>query len=127
MVKENPYINKYHSLISTPYSKTVYLDNDIICLKPFRDLFLSQKLLVMSKNESYDISLLGSINELMLAGSSKFPWYNTGVLVYDNKFVKILEKYEKYTDFIPELRHYDQSLISFIIYHEQIDNNSAWC
>lgn len=126
--RDNPYINKYYSLLETPYSKTLYLDNDVLCLQSFKDIFDSDSLLIMQKNDFYEDSaispILGNNPKTML--KEPFPWYNTGILVYDKSFIDILNKYEFFIKFIPVLRHFDQSLISYLIYLEKIPNCSSW-
>lgn len=115
--------------MSTPYSKTLYLDNDILCIQDFKDIFDSSSLLIMRKDAFYDSSAISILLDKTqnIVRDERFPWYNTGLLVYDNAFVDVLKKYEKFIEFIPSLRHFDQSLISYLIYRENIPNISSWC
>ncbi len=122
----NPYVNKYLTLIKSPFDHTLYIDNDVICTRPFGDLFEVDKTLAMKKNEDYDIAILGeAISENIKSSYQQFPWYNTGILKYNDKLKKYLKDYISCLEHIPNIQHFDQSIISFVLFHEEIKTASS--
>ena len=55
----------------------------------------------------------------------QFPWYNTGIIKYDYRLKRCLSQYQSCLEDIPKIRHFDQSIISFILFHEKFSVSTS--
>jgi hypothetical protein len=92
------WFDKIEDFANTPYKQTVYLDVDVIAVRPFFDELLQVLHFAPVVIRSYGIGFNFSWERQNY--SPAFPQYNTGVVAYDSdRASSMLEKWGDYREF----------------------------
>jgi hypothetical protein len=97
------WFDKIEGFINTPYRYTVYLDVDVIAIRPFFGELLQVLKVAPLIVRSHGIGF--NFPWEVQRYSPAFPQYNTGVVVYDReKIFKALDNWKHYRDFAESQR-----------------------